>query len=78
MVTSPVRWTRSRSAVIAAPQTASRARHGDDHRPFAHAAQVLAETAGRPAAGDGPLRDENSLPKVQNVGGDSCAECFRL
>jgi hypothetical protein len=36
--------------VIVAPLMASRARHADDHRPFAHAAQVLEDSAGRPPA----------------------------
>src|SRR5262245_27040534 len=58
--------------VIVAPLTAARACHGDDHRPFAQAAQVL-DTAGRPTASDGPLSDENSLPKVHNVLGDRSA-----
>ena len=58
--------------VIGAPLTASRARHGDDDRPFAPAAQAL-DTAGRPAAWDDPLRDENSLAKAQNVRGHSSA-----
>src|SRR5262245_22197690 len=59
--------------VIVAPLTASRARHADDHRLFAHAAQVHEDSAGRTPRKTGPLRDENSLPKVQNVGGDSSA-----
>src|SRR5262249_26277652 len=56
--------------VIVAPLTASRAGHADDHRPFAHAAQVLDDSAGPSGRVSGPLRDENSRPKVQNVPGD--------
>jgi hypothetical protein len=33
---------------------APRGRHGDDHRPFAHAAQLLEDIAGGPPACDGP------------------------
>ena len=45
---------------------------GDDHRPFARAAQLVEDIAGRPPTRDGPrLSDDNSRGKVQNVRLDS-------
>ena len=59
--------------MVIAPLRAGRGRHGDDHRPFAHAAQLPEDDAGRPPREPDRLRDDNSRGKVQNVRGDSSA-----
>jgi hypothetical protein len=59
--------------VFVALLRADRSRHRDDHRPFAHAAQLLEAMRGvrRPEM---VRRDDNSRRKIQNVRGDSSAK----
>ena len=57
-------------AVVVTVLRAGRGRHGHDHRPFPHAAQLLEDDGERPP----PCvrrRDDNSRGKVQNVLRDS-------
>ena len=56
--------------VVVALLRAGRGRHGTDHRPFPHAAQLLEDECGSVRR-----RDDNSRGKVQNVRGDSSARC---
>jgi hypothetical protein len=59
-------------AVVVTLLRAPPARHGPDHRPFPHAAQLLTEDAGGSA--DVRRRDDNSRQEVQNVRTDSSAD----
>jgi hypothetical protein len=69
IVMSAVALTRIPKPVVVAPLTAS---HAADHRPFAHADQLLEAVRGvrRPKM---VRRDDNSRRKMQNVRGDSSA-----
>ena len=63
--------------VVVALLRASRGRHRDDHRPFAHAAQLLEILRAVRRRKTVRRSDDNSRRKVQNVRGDSSAEHAR-
>ena len=58
----------SPKAVVVTLLRAGRGRHGHDHRPFSHAAQLVGADGERPSHGD-----SNSLGKVPKVRTDSLA-----